>query len=179
MRRESGSGLQKKYCSSKCRSDFWRKNNRARDIASKRKYWLENRDKHNANGLARYYRDKDKLLARQKVRYQETRLNLPWRIPFNAAKARAKSTGIPFDLTHKWAIARWTGKCEITNIEFKLGRPMREPKTFTPSIDRIKPKAGYLQTNCRFILQGINSLKSNDTDETVLFIARAIVNRLK
>jgi hypothetical protein len=46
---------------------------------------------------------------------------------------------------------------------------------FSPSIDRIDPEIGYLETNCRFVLFAINGLKGRGTDADLFAIAHALV----
>lgn len=90
-----------------------------------------------------------------------------------AIKHRALTNDMSFDLTLKWADTRWTGRCELTGLEFV--RPARRAGMFAPSIDRIDNTKGYTQDNCRIVLWAVNRFKNNDTDETMLTIARALV----
>jgi len=85
--------------------------------------------------------------------------------------------GLPFDLTLEWAREKYTGRCELTELEFKPQIGVQCP--FSPSIDRIVPELGYVQSNCRFVLSALNSLKQNGTDEDLLLIARALVEKAK
>lgn len=125
-----------------------------------------------------YKRNEDALTAAMKLRRNlgraKAELARPWRLPISAAKCRAKELDLPFDLTVKWAKDRWTGRCEMTDKPFVLGSGMKR-SPFGPSLDRIVPSEGYVQSNCRFILWGINALKMTGTDEDVLRIALAIV----
>ena len=50
---------------------------------------------------------------------------------------------------------------------------------FIPSIDRIDPKGGYTTDNCRFVLQGINAFKGQETDENMYRIAEALLSTRK
>ena len=112
---------------------------------------------------------------RRIVRKQHQRNHRPWIILVNAAKARAKKFGIIFDLTHEWAYARWTGKCELTDIPFQLGLRGFSGKMFSPSIDKIDPKLGYVKSNCRFILHCVNTFKYTGTDAEIYAIAEALI----
>ena len=91
------------------------------------------------------------------------------------AKHRAKTAKMKFDLTDAWARARWTGRCEISKIPFQLGLAPDDNRMYAASIDRIDPRWGYTQRNCRFILFAINALKQDGTDADVLRIAEAII----
>lgn len=77
----------------------------------------------------------------------------------------------------EWAEKRWTGKCEITGLPFILST-QRNPYLFSPSLDKIVPSLGYVPDNCRFILHAVNALKGAGTDEQMLEIAKAIVEKL-
>lgn len=89
------------------------------------------------------------------------------------AKSRAIKYGRDFDLTLEWARERWTGKCELTGLSFDWSKGLIH--AFSPSIDRIDSAGGYLQTNCRFILQAINAFKGSQSDEVMIQIALALV----
>lgn len=123
---------------------------------------------------AAYQKDKPRSNADSLRRYYKTRVEAPWNILITAAKVRAKKKGIPFSLTSAWACSRWTGRCEITKLNFAITNSGRNP--FSPSIDQIRPSKGYTQDNCRFILWSINAMKGAGTDEDVLRIAQAIVS---
>lgn len=99
----------------------------------------------------------------------------PWKGIVRGAMKRAVLKGVPFDVDLlEWAPTVWTGRCALTGIEFKRGIGAG-PAAFSPSIDRIKPEIGYVKTNCRFILHGLNALKSTGTDEEMWLIIRAMV----
>lgn len=115
---------------------------------------------------------------REKKRYHMTRAWLPWLNALRGSKQRAKREGIPFTIDKAWAVARWTGRCEVTEIEFILS-DRRNPYLFSPSIDRIIPANGYTPENSRFVLHAVNALKGAGTDEDMLKIAEAIVRSLK
>lgn len=113
------------------------------------------------------------------AKYQATRLASPWISLIATVKTRAKQKGLAFDLTEEWAKSRWTGQCEISALPFVLGQRGNGPKRMSPSIDRIVPSLGYVQTNCRFVLHAVNALKQDGTDEEMLSIAEAIVSAMR
>lgn len=89
------------------------------------------------------------------------------------AKARALKKSMAFDLTKEWAAARWTGRCELTGAAFSFN--VGKPWAFSLSLDRIDPKRGYTQDNCRFILWAVNRFKSDYDDATMFHIARLLM----
>lgn len=105
----------------------------------------------------------------------QARVDTPWRGLLHAAQSRAKKRSLPYFLTEMWAAKRWTGLCEVTGLEFRLGQRGFGPKFWSPSIDKIDASKGYVPENCRFVLWGVNSFKHDATDEDMVLVARAIV----
>lgn len=152
-----------RYCSKEHYESAWVRNNRDEYNARVRK---RRQDK------PEWYREKEPKYYKT---YRAKQLKeKPWRYIFSSRRSEAKNNGIAFDLTHEWAAARWTGKCEITKLPFQPNQ-QKGPWPFSPSLDKIDPKKGYTQNNSRFVLWGCNALKGVGTDEDMLTIARAIV----
>lgn len=129
-----------------------------------------------AYGAERYYRDHAATLGEKRARYRAKRIHQPWAKLLDTSRARAKAKGLQHDLTTEWAIERWTGACEVTRIPFHSGEVAgRGFQSFSPSIDRIIPEAGYTRANCRFVLWAVNAFKNDKTDAEMLMIAKAIV----
>ncbi len=126
-----------------------------------------------------YHKHRDVLLERARKALKKRRIEIPWHQMLNATRTRAKTRGLEFDLTPEWAKARWTGKCELSGIPFNLFVTRNEPKTFCCTIDRIKPRGGYTQDNCRFILWSINAFKGVESDEEMMRIVNAMVYQYK
>ena len=71
------------------------------------------------------------------------------------------------------------GVCELSGIRFRPFQPgggQRQP--FAASLDRIDPKKGYVYDNCRWVLEGLNYLRSDMTISdlkrlVVLFVANS------
>jgi hypothetical protein len=105
----------------------------------------------------------------------------PWFPLLSGAKQRSTKSKIPYDLTAEWASSRWTGRCELTGIEFTSpeGRVGNKRLAMSPSIDRINPEKGYLQNNCRFILWALNAMKRDEPDETMIRIACALADNMR
>jgi len=68
------------------------------------------------------------------------------------------------------------GYCEITGLPFSLDGGI---SPYSPSLDRIDNTRGYVQDNCRYILNGINALKGTGTDMDIYKIAKAIIEDKK
>lgn len=117
-----------------------------------------------------------KCSAEQSKRSRDKLTKLsPWYACLERARLRAKKKELPCDLDCDWARARYTGKCELTGIVFKRAN-RKGGRCFSPSIDRIYPHLGYVKSNCRFILHGLNALKGSGTDNDMIFIASRLVN---
>lgn len=173
-------GRRTKFCCHKC----------AMKWHNRRAIWAERSDRavHNARKRAAYAADPEGWAAKarawraanpEKHRIIETRSKerywaSPWMKMVNAARLRAKKKNLPFDLTFEWAEQRWTGFCELTGIPFSP-RYNTSAGLFSPSIDKIDPKKGYVQSNSRFILFAVNNLKHDGTDEAMYLVAEALI----
>lgn len=150
---------------------------RARVRAHNKRWREENKEKCRIVAQARTLRMRDHSNRVRMELYRRDRLARPWLALLTTALDRSKKRKVPFSLTPEWAEARWTGKCEISGIEFELGRTRASPRLFSPSIDRIIPALGYVPENCRFILFGINAMKADGTTDEMIAICKAVANR--
>ena len=127
----------KKYCSTKCALAY-----------------------HN-----KFVRDKNQMRLHVARYYQEN----PAKRFYAATKASAKKRSLPFDLTLDWFEQRLeSGVCELTGLPIKP-KPYEKSSMgvrsfYSPSIDRIDNKVGYLSSNCRLVCWGANLVKSTFTD---------------
>jgi len=151
-----------RYCSRLCYKRSWAHNHpgkqNAKSLSRRRtqpEWYRENEPKY-------YHTYRAKLLSSR-----------PWKYLLISRRSEARLKNIAFDLTDEWAQQRWTGHCEITGLAFRVNGK-RGPFPFSPSLDRIDPSQGYLQTNCRFILWGCNAMKGVGTDADMFTIAQAI-----
>lgn len=119
-----------------------------------------------------HHRHRDENLRKMKE-YQEKLP--PWSYFLKNSITRAKKKGLEHDLTEEWFADNWTGKCQLTGIPFvknyKVG-----PSPLSASVDRIDNSKGYTQDNCRLILNGLNSLKGQGSDDLMYVIAAALVS---
>lgn len=121
----------------------------------------------------RHAKYKTKNNIRSLLQARRTRAERPWKILLEAARVRARKKGNPFTIDDAWCIARWTGRCELTKINFVLDANRRV--AFSPSLDQIKANAGYTADNARFVLWAINTAKGSDTDDVLYQIAEALM----
>lgn len=147
-----------------------------------------NKDERRAYHKAWYWKNRESIKARitrwnaanparVKRCHDVCRRKKRWIEMIKTAKDRAAKQGIPFDLTNEWGAQRWTGFCELTGLPFddQVGKGETSPRS--PSIDKIIPALGYVQTNCRFVLIAVNMMKGSGTDADVLAVAQAIVRK--
>lgn len=100
---------------------------------------------------------------------------------FAKARKRAAKRGVPFHIpkgTTKYLHDRCEGRCELSGLGFKTTETgICGP--FSPSLDRIDPNKGYTLDNLRLILNGLNALKGDGTDEDLLQICKAVMEKNK
>ena len=127
----------------------WRAANPERQKAYQTAYYAANTEKFKAYQKAWYDRNGHKTLVK-------------------GAEQRAKRKGLPFDLPDDW-------KANVTQCEWCALPFVKRHPIFAASIDRIRPELGYIESNCRLILMGLNTFKSTGDDQTVLAVAKALV----
>jgi hypothetical protein len=159
---------------------------RLRGLAATKRYQARNHEKVKARARARMRILRSDPATNAKIRsyrslnakkhYAANRTKTPYSLIIQGAKWRAKKKGIDYDLTPEWARNKWTGKCELTGIAFRIeyGRSGKGGKPRSPSLDRIDNTKGYTQDNCRFILQAVNMLKSTGTEDEMNEIVSAL-----
>lgn len=77
---------------------------------------------------------------------------------FRAARSRAKTGGIPFDLVEEDILSRMSGRCEQTGIAFNL---TDVNSGLGPSLDQIEPQGGYTKVNVQVVCAMYNFMKRN------------------
>ena len=94
---------------------------------------------------------------------------------------RAKRKGIDFDLTLDFLLGKIVaGKCEVTGLPFSFAEADRGKKKvhpYAPSVDRIDPHQGYVQSNVRVVVYHYNVAKADFSDNELLVLAHALVAR--
>lgn len=98
-----------------------------------------------------------------------------------AAKARAKSKELDFDLTVESLKELWDsqeGKCAISSIPMTY--IMTEGRQhFNVSIDKINPNLGYTQNNIQLVCSAVNTMKYVLTMEELYMFCEAIIKNKK
>ncbi len=134
---------------------------------------LANPELYRERSRAHDVRRKDKRSAELYVE----RRTYPWLTLFRSAKTRAKALGIPFSITKEMLRELWTGQCELTGVEFKIGNGRGGSTIYSPNLDKIIPSLGYVPGNVRFILKAVNFFKQDGTDEQMYEIAEALLKK--
>lgn len=79
-----------------------------------------------------------------------------------AARTRARTRGLPFDLTVDWALdqAKSQGfKCSLTGIPFyTISAATSKVSPYIPSLDRVDCAKGYTQDNVRIVCWAVNAM---------------------
>jgi hypothetical protein len=158
----------------RARMQEWRENHPDLQKAIERRNKIKMVAEIKASNEAWRERNREELKVRSGLVYYRTRKNTPWKHILRARMRDALKRGIPFELTPEWAEARWTGRCEISDIPFDLNNIAAG--FYSPSIDKIVPELGYLPDNSRFVLLAVNCFKHVGTDADLLKTAQAIVN---
>lgn len=89
-----------------------------------------------------------------------------------AAKARAKKAGVPFDLTEGDLIV--PTYCPVFGVKLERALGSRGPGPNSPSLDRIVPSLGYVPSNVVVISNRANRAKSDLTADEVEALAEFI-----
>ena len=131
---------------------------------------------------AYYARNREKWKEYDKVSKKKTSTS-PWHKAgrlITWVRVRAARHKYEFDLTRDWAEQKLeSGVCEVTGIEFNFSKESAGVRfnPFGPSVDRIYSNRGYTQDNFRMVVWIYNMAKSEWDDDTVLKMARKLVEK--
>lgn len=100
----------------------------------------------------------------------------------NAAKHRARSKGIPYNISPEYVLYLWekqSGRCALTEtvLDLTLGEAENVANKDGPSLDRIAPEFGYVMGNVRLVTFQVNCAKGSYSDIDLIQMCRAIVGR--
>lgn len=91
------------------------------------------------------------------------------------AKRRAREKNLPFDIDSNFILKRLEpGVCERTGLPFVISQDERNP--YSPSLDKVVPRLGYVKGNVRVILWALNSFKADFTESDIYPIAKKFCN---
>ena len=107
-------------------------------------------------------REDPSRIAKQYTRTQKWQDANPDFKMFQAAKRRAKKTGVPFSITRKDIVI--PDVCPVLGILLIKGG-QRYSTADSPSLDKIRPELGYVPGNVAVISHKANTIKSNATVE--------------
>ena len=89
----------------------------------------------------------------------------------HAAQHRADKAGLPFDITPAYVLGIAPDKCPVFGTPFVfVGNKRIGPNS--PSLDRLRPEAGYVPGNIEIISVRANVIKSAYTSTEVAAVAR-------
>lgn len=90
-------------------------------------------------------------------------------------KNRCKKYGHDFDLTDDFLLdlmKKQNCRCPYTNLPFEFTRTKSER---APSLDRIDPSKGYVQSNVEWVCWAINRAKGEMTKENLIAMCKRVV----
>ena len=164
----------------------YRIKNRDKRVLSSRLYYIKNREILLLKKKRKYYKDHDASKAYSKKRYDENRDKIllqrrirhkkdPINKMINDARYRAKKNSIPFNITKDdISIPKL---CPILGISISVSDGSNKP--WSPTIDKIDPKLGYVKGNVQVICHKANMMKSDATKEELINFANWIITNLK
>lgn len=153
-------------------SKDWYSQNRERILDRQRKSYAANK-KEKLDKCQKYREEhKEQIKGYQKKYHSKARIARPWHKRILEAKYRSARKGLEFNLSDEWAESNYTGKCAITGMAFVMASTANP---WSLSIDRIDPRLGYTEDNCRFVLMCVNAFKNTMTDKQMKTVARAIL----
>lgn len=99
---------------------------------------------------------------------------------FRAARANAKTAGVPFDLTPEWIQDRIEhGVCALSGLPLIMNRdPNVRVNPRAPSLDRIMIGGGYTKDNVRVVCWQANMARGQYADATLLELAEGIIRTI-
>lgn len=148
-------------------------------------------NKHFVDGLPRneYVQRPDQKMKRREYRvthneqfneyYRAYRERHPNRGLYRAARDRAKTRGLEFDISYDDIVI--PAMCPVLNVPIVCyaGRGTPGGRMDSPSLDRIDPTRGYTKDNIQVISHKANSMKFNATKEELLKFADWVYRNYK
>lgn len=142
---------------------------------SKREDQVEKRKNRNKN-LPQHLRDLNKINNRL---YYATKIGRVKSF-LKTAKRRSVKFFEKTDLDEKYLFDLLGDKCSVTGLEFDYTtHPRYKCNPLAPSIDRIDGNVGYVKGNVRFVIWQYNIMKSELSDDELLYFCERILNARK
>lgn len=126
------------------------------------------------------YRAKDVAAANRRWRDWSMSPQGTVTVLLNYARDRARREGLPFDLSREFVRKKLDrGVCELSGIGFRREPPGRhKTHPYAPSLDRVTPALGYVESNVRLLCFAVNRARSDWGDDVLLAIAAALAGHL-
>jgi len=126
-------------------------------------YWYKARKSSTKNKKYRMVRCKEceRVRRSSSVEYHVNEM-------FNSTRRRCKAKGVEFNLTKAWYRDKLNGQCELSGLPFDFFSKKSNQSARAASVDRIDPKGGYCESNCRMICIAINYLFGPWGEESAL-----------
>ena len=97
----------------------------------------------------------------QRARHAAHRRIAPFKLKASKCAARARSMGVPCDITPEYLEEIWTGVCPALGVPIKWDADRSDE--MASELDRLVPDKGYIKGNVAFISRKVNRLKNNAT----------------
>lgn len=151
---------------------------RKRDPERHREYSRQSYRKHAEKRLAHCREYARANTAKRRLRFEQGWPASSFSVTCRNAAKNASKKKVPFAITTAFLRGLYEAQgcvCALSGLPFKRGNG-NGPTIFSPSLDRIIPSLGYVPGNVRFILHGINALKSTGTDSDIRMIVCVLAN---
>lgn len=157
----TGEALERKRERARQYSREWSAKNREYTRQNARKWRLENPDeKRELNKLWMRKKRAGMTVSERQQQHLRDKQRDPIGYLLSHAKHRAKSRGVPFDLTREDLVM--PTHCPVLGFELQWGVGKHGWRNMeAPSLDRIKPQLGYVRGNVTIISTRANHLKGN------------------
>lgn len=131
--------------------------------ACRRESYKNNPHRARERAKEHYWASPEESRRKQRAR---RRANLPLHL-VNEARRRADAKGVPFDLSpDDISVPKF---CPVLGIELKVNKGRCGPGS--PTLDRVRPEAGYVRGNVVVVSHRANTIKSDATLDEIEAVA--------
>lgn len=135
-------------------------------IKYKKEWYGDNKERLSEKAKINYLNNRENRLLKANSKYydEDNIINTLLRL----AKSRAKFKKLSFDLDKDYLEKMYLAqnkKCALTKIDFVFEKVETSKRPFTPSIDRIDSKVGYVKGNVRLVCAIVNIALNEFGDE--------------